>query len=593
MTVKGQKRICRIGKAAAMLLAAAVCFCSTAFSASAAGEKVVGSTTDGQNIYLYVKGVSEITGGTVQIGNAVCPNVSMGKMDAFATPMRTVILIDNSRSIKQDRRADIRVILDALVDNAMEGEVFRVGIFSEEVTWLCEDTTDHDMAIQALDAVVYENQDTYFSDCLYGVIEDMAAGSDATYSRIVIVSDGADNKTIGYTNSEVATLVERKNIPVYTIGTLGDNSALETMFSFSRASRADYYLLDGSVSNEEIIDSLLADQRMICIRITPDASQLDGGQKSIQAVLQTPEGDVTVTATVDMPFAPGTQPSQEPQESQVQEPESEAEPEESEPSESSQTESETAEGKKELPTLGGDTSGAADDKEKKVAGPDLTMLLIIAGAAAAALAIVIVVVIIVASGKKKKRKAQQAAAQQNANQAFMGGGMQQNGMQQNGIQQNGMQQNGLQQGGWQQNAGSYGGAASQGGERTMILGAENNMSVARETVSLWGQQMQQEVRTFLVLRDTGRPNVMFKVPIRDAVRIGRKEADIVVDYDKYVSARQCEIIKRGELLYIKDLGSANGTFYENVRIYDQETPIVSGGTIRIGQSTFTVMITKE
>lgn len=585
MTVKGQKRISRIGKAAAMLLAAAVCFCSAAFSASAAGEKVVSSTTDGQNVYLYVKGVSEITGGTVQIGNAVCPNVSVGKMDAFATPMRTVILIDNSRSIKQDRRADIRVILDALVDNAMEGEVFRVGIFSEEVTWLCEDTTDHDVVSQALDAVVYENQDTYFSDCLYGVIEDMAAGSDATYSRIVIVSDGADNKTIGYTNSEVATLVERKNIPVYTIGTLGDNNALETMFSFSRASRADYYLLDGSVSNEEIIDSLLADQRMICIRITPDASQLDGGQKSIQAVLQTPEGDVTVTATVDMPFAPGTQPSQEPAES---EPESEAVPDESEPGEPVQTEPETAEDKKELPALGGDTSGAADDKEKKGAGLDLTMFLIIAGAAAAALAIVIVVVIIVASGKKKKRKAQQAAAQQNANQAFMGGGMQQNG-----IQQNGMQQNGLQQGGWQQNAGGYGGAASQGGERTMILGAENNMSVARETVSLWGQQMQQEVRTFLVLRDTGRPNVMFKVPIRDTVRIGRKEADIVVDYDKYVSARQCEIIKRGELLYIKDLGSANGTFYENVRIYDQETPIVSGGTIRIGQSTFTVMITKE
>ena len=551
-----RKKIVRMGKAAAILLAAAVCFCTAAFSASAADEKVVSSTTDDENVYLYVKGVSEITGGTVQIGNAVCQNVSVGTLDAFTTPMRTVILIDNSRSIKQDKRDDIRAILNTMVDGAMEGEEFKVGTFSAEVTWLCDYTADHDAVFQALDAVSYENQETYFSDCLYGVIEEMSADADATYSRVIIVSDGADNKTIGYTNSEVVTLVERKNIPVYTIGTLGDNSALETMFSFSRASRADYYLLDGSVSNEDIAASLAADRQMICIRITPDVSQLDGGQKSIQAVLQTPQGEVTVTATVNMPFAAGTQPTQEQQDQGT---ESEGMTEESGSDEAAQNQPETPEENKDLPTLGGsEESGGNEDKGT---GMNRTMILLIAGAAAAVLVIVVVVVVIVVSGKKKKGKAQQAA---------------------------------MQQGGWQQNAGGYGGAAAQGGERTMILGAENNkLPGSGDTMSLWSQQMQREVQTFLVLRDTGRPNVMFKVPIRDVVRIGRRDADIVVDYDKYISSRQCEIIKRGELLYIRDLGSSNGTFYENVRIYDQETPIVSGGTIRIGQTVFTVILTKE
>lgn len=572
-----RKNIIRMGKAAAVLFAAAVCFCTAAFSASAAGEKVVSSTTDDENVYLYVKGVSEITGGTVQIGNAVCQNVSVGTLDAFATPMRTVILIDNSRSIKQDRRADIRAILDLLVDGAIEGEEFKVGTFSAEVTWLCDYTSDRDTVFQALDAVSYENQETYFSDCLYGVIEEMSADADATYSRVIIVSDGADNKTIGYTNSEVVTLVERKNIPVYTIGTLGDNSALETMFSFSRASRADYYLLDGSVSNEDIAASLAADRQMICIRITPDVSQLDGGQKSIQAVLQTPQGEVTVTATVNMPFAAGTHPSQEQQDQGT---ESEGMTEESGSDEAAQNQPETTEGDKDLPTLGGgDASGGSEDKET---GPNRTIILLIAGAAAVVLVIGVVVVVIVVSGQKKKKKARQAAMQQNANQPLGNGGAW------NGGSQNGMQ------GSWQQNAGGFGGAAAQGGERTMILGAENNnMPGSGDTMSLWSQQMQREVQTFLVLRDTGRQNVMFKVPIRDVVRIGRRDADIVVDYDKYISSRQCEIIRRGELLYIRDLGSSNGTFYENVRIYDQETPIVSGGTIRIGQTVFTVILTKE
>ena len=35
------------------------------------------------------------------------------------------------------------------------------------------------------------------------------------------------------------------------------------------------------------------------------------------------------------------------------------------------------------------------------------------------------------------------------------------------------------------------------------------------------------------------------------------------------------------MLYIKDLGSANGTIYQELKIYD-ETPVVSGGIVQIG-----------
>lgn len=127
--------------------------------------------------------------------------------------------------------------------------------------------------------------------------------------------------------------------------------------------------------------------------------------------------------------------------------------------------------------------------------------------------------------------------------------------------------------------------------QTMVLGGGNKRR--GDTVSLWNQTAGQPKNTYLVLKDKVRPSSMFKVPIQDVIRIGRENADIVVDYDKYVSARQCEIIKRGASIYIKDLGSANGTFYEGKQVYDQEVPIASGGTIMIGESKFTITIVTE
>lgn len=546
-------------------LLAALCFHRVFFYVSAADEKVVSAKTDGENIYLYVKGVFGITGETVQIGTAVCENVAVSSMDELSVPLRTVILVDNSYSIKANRRPDIQEILDGVVENRMEGEEFRIGTFSESVTWLCDYTTDYDLLRDILDGIEYLNQDTCFSDCLYEVIEDMAVASEPVYSRVIIASDGADDKVIGYTNSEVVTLLERCNIPVYTIGTLGSNSALETMFSFSRTSKADYYLLDGSVSNDDVIASLLEDHQLACILITPDAALLDGSQKNIRVILQTESGEVTLTAAVDMPFAIGNPtPEETPQIQETADPEP----------------SDTA---GDLPVLGNSTNAPleTEEEEKETLPGMLPVMIGIMVVAVATVTIGIVVLLFVL--KKKKKKEQQKITEQT---------FENNGKQNNGTSQM-REQDTVTQGAFM-----GGGISGSGSDETLMLNRADAYG-SDSTVILWNQkQSQQEERTYLVLKDIGKANVMFKIPIQDIVRIGRKNADIIVDYDKYISAVHCEIIMRGSLLYIKDCGSSNGTFYEegnhaSKRIYDKEVPIASGTIIQIGHSKFMVTIVTE
>ena len=201
------------------LFVAFLCFQIESISAFADNEKILTSTADENSIYLYIKGIADITGGTVQIGNQVCEDVSVAGMDVFSTPLRTVILIDNSRSIKADKRSDIQNILTQLVDQSIQGEEYRVGVFSDAITWLSDYSSDYESIKSIIETIQYENQNTYFSDCLYGIIEEMNKNVDATYSRIIMVSDGADDNSIGYTNYEVRVLTEKSNIPLYMIGT--------------------------------------------------------------------------------------------------------------------------------------------------------------------------------------------------------------------------------------------------------------------------------------------------------------------------------------------------------------------------------------
>lgn len=531
--MQGKKKLYRLRYRILGLVVALLYFHVEYISVFADNEKVIASTADESNIYLYLKGISEVTGGTVQIGNKVCENVSITGMDTFPTPLRTVILIDNSLSIKSDKRSDIQDILTQLVDQSIQGEEYRVGVFSETITWLSDYSSDYESIKSVIDSIEYQNQETWFSDCLYGIIEEMSNNADTVYSRIIMVSDGADDNGIGYTNYEVSVLVEKSNIPLYMIGTPGDNEALEIMFSFARTSKADYFLLDGSISNEDIAEGLLSDHELICVRVTPDISMLDGGLKNIQITVNTPSGETKLTAAANMPFATGSAGGDEDENDAEQETSGETDEESSEPTPQPSSDEEAA-----------DTP--EDNETDENQGNEFFLFLLIG--LAVVLAAVVCIIIIIAVKKKKTR--------------VSSGNTIKTGM-----------------------PISPGDSASTGQEdKTRFISTDDTDDGKATRLLSW--QPSQSV--WLTLKSVERPDKTYRAPMKDVILIGRKNADIVIEFDPHISTRHCEIIKRGEFLYIRDLGSLNGTFYENIQVFDREIRIADGGTIKIGNSKFTV-----
>ncbi|MCR4641379.1 MAG: FHA domain-containing protein [Lachnospiraceae bacterium] len=98
------------------------------------------------------------------------------------------------------------------------------------------------------------------------------------------------------------------------------------------------------------------------------------------------------------------------------------------------------------------------------------------------------------------------------------------------------------------------------------------------TVNLWSAS--------ICLTDSNDPSRYFRLPITDRILIGRKApADLVLDFDKAVSARHCMISRIDGRYYLRDLGSSNHTYYEGMMV-TEEVLIQNGGHIRIGHGDY-------
>jgi len=92
----------------------------------------------------------------------------------------------------------------------------------------------------------------------------------------------------------------------------------------------------------------------------------------------------------------------------------------------------------------------------------------------------------------------------------------------------------------------------------------------------------------LLLTVTAGPLEGTTIPLGEApVTIGRAPTSTLVIDDDYCSARHARVYREGESWWIEDLGSTNGTYIEDARVYDpvEASP---GTTIRLGATELEV-----
>lgn len=100
--------------------------------------KIMEANTGEDTVTVFVKGVEAGANiSKVQIGTAVCNSVQSQTLSEGNIPLQTLIMVDNSLSIKEKDREKIGVILQNMIADRVQGKKFRL-LFLEKKLHICQ-----------------------------------------------------------------------------------------------------------------------------------------------------------------------------------------------------------------------------------------------------------------------------------------------------------------------------------------------------------------------------------------------------------------------------------------------------------------------
>lgn len=481
----------------------------------AAQDAHIMETYTGEDYFLvYVKGASEdLTDVTVQIGTSTGEAAAVEPITNQDVSMKTLVLLDNSLSIKKEDREKIADFLQNLISDRDAAEEMAITVFGEDIQWLTEYTSDYSTLKQAVDGIEYQDQETHLTDVLYDLLTtEYLAKEEETYRRIIVISDGVDNKSLGYTKEELYGLLKERSYPIYTIGCVNgkNEEELENMFALSRLTAAQTFLMDDVENTLDVTNALKADREIVRLQIIPAPEAMDGSRKAVKISYTDQGTEANLSADIMMP-----QQTQDVKEEPKPEPDPKPVPQPSpEPTE---------------------VISQEDD-----AGFMKTVVLLVIFCFVVAAAVVIVIVLILLRKRRNKVKFEH-------------------------IDDNVLQE-------LERNLESV-------TEKTELV-QTNVPDDDGRTYMIWNNRSTYQI----ILTDIHSMAKTVQFPLERFVIVGRKRemSGIVLDYDKSVSSKHCEISVRDGKFYIRDLQSANGTYVNGSKIL-AETEIYSGNILKLGR----------
>lgn len=263
--------------------------------------KVMEVQDQGETPSIFVKGIEgdsfEVT---ALVGSSECESVSVHSVSSENIPIKTLILLDNSLSIPDASRDSMKNVISELIAGRAKNEQFALATFGENIEILVDFTDDYVQLKAAVDGIEFQDRETYLTDVLYDLIKNQSYGTDQelAYKRILVVSDGVDNKSLGYTREELNNALSESSVPIYTLGVYnkkGSNSEeLSNMFALSRQTNADSFLLNELEDPMIVVGSLAEDQKIVRFDVVPAQNERDGSEKTITFTISNPNATFKV-----------------------------------------------------------------------------------------------------------------------------------------------------------------------------------------------------------------------------------------------------------------------------------------------------------
>jgi len=268
----------------------------------AAADNVVWAAVKEQKAVLYLpQEAQKVT--ECLVGSVRCSGIQTKEISKLEHPVHTLILLDNSLSIPKDSRETISKILQNLIGNRMQGELYTIATISDDIRYLCTAESDYLSLGSAIDSITYENQNTQLSDRVYEAVQQLHESDAAQFCRVVIISDGVDDKQIGYTHTELENLLRSCGYPIYTVG-CGSNDTetrrtrLENLFALSRVNHGQAFYLGDTKDTFAIAKGICEYNAAQQVIVNLPDEVCDGSVRALQITSETG----VYNTQLEMPF---------------------------------------------------------------------------------------------------------------------------------------------------------------------------------------------------------------------------------------------------------------------------------------------------
>ena len=294
-----------------MLAAAAVLILAAAAVAYGAESiPVLEQRMQDDSVVLYFRKAGRAETASVQIGSVQAGDAVIDGYDG-EIPIRTWLLIDNSRSMPEEDRGRILQLFSDLVAGRMQNETFNLCTFDEHLHILLEDSQSYPALKTAMEQIEYRLQDTYLTDVLDELLDRELARGDPDYARVILVCDGGETNASGLTREELNRRLASENIPIYVLGCrLEDNEqSLNDMYALSRMTGAKSWTLSEIDQTLSVAAEMSASEAPVRAAFSIPEEAKDGADKGIQ--LSFADGSTVVTQ-MTMPFGKPAEPEPAP-----------------------------------------------------------------------------------------------------------------------------------------------------------------------------------------------------------------------------------------------------------------------------------------
>jgi len=277
--------------------------CLVPLCAYATEKPAIVSYMDGEDqIVLYINHASgKVTTASAKIGQTPCEQVTMKSVLSEDIQVKTLFIIDTSKSIPVAQRKLFVSFLEGMIDEKAENDSFAIATYGKTLTYVCDYTMDRWELIKALESLEFKLQSTYLYDIVEEAVEKInKEKKEEEYHRIILFTDGAENSKNGITKEELYLKLQETPYEIDTIGSkTKDNAAeLKELYALSRMTGGSQF----AFTKDSDVKAMTAQLGKIndCYQIiaVPDPSFLDGSLRNMTITLN---NGATITSDIRMP----------------------------------------------------------------------------------------------------------------------------------------------------------------------------------------------------------------------------------------------------------------------------------------------------